>query len=183
MRALVVTDAAGRVMCRSLIRLVLRSDTFTPVVFCDPMFFTTGYSRELQLQLLLQAKELEAHMGIPVVHAGSVLPTLDGGGTTDAGAQDGDSEVGGAAGDAAAAGAEAAGDRASGGSDYFVEGGYVRRVSELDYEIVWVDLLEMDGVAPYTYSEELPYDELLQQHAPGVQASVRPRSSRHALTL
>lgn len=26
----------------------------------------------------------------------------------------------------------------------------------------------MDGVAPYTYSEELPYDELLQQHTAGV---------------
>ena len=25
----------------------------------------------------------------------------------------------------------------------------------------------MDGVAPYTYSEELPYDDLLDQHASG----------------
>jgi hypothetical protein len=33
---------------------------------------------------------------------------------------------------------------------------------------MWVELLEMDGVAPYTYSEELPYDELLQQHQSGV---------------
>lgn len=32
----------------------------------------------------------------------------------------------------------------------------------------WVDLIEMDGLAPYTYSEELPYDELLQQHKSGV---------------
>ena len=30
-RALVVTDPVGRVMCRSLIRLVLRSDTLSPV--------------------------------------------------------------------------------------------------------------------------------------------------------
>lgn len=28
----------------------------------------------------------------------------------------------------------------------------------------------MDGVAPYTYSEELPYDDLLRQHVPGVQS-------------
>ena len=53
-RALVVTDAVGRVMCRSIIRLVLRSDTLTPVIFCDPMFFTVGYSRELQRDLLDQ---------------------------------------------------------------------------------------------------------------------------------
>ena len=44
----------------------------------------------------------------------------------------------------------------------------MRRVKALDYEIAWVDLLEIDGVAPYSYSEELPYDELLQQHVPGV---------------
>ena len=55
MRALVVTDAVGRVMVRSLIRLVIRSDTLTPVIFCDPMFFTLGYSRDLQRELLLQA--------------------------------------------------------------------------------------------------------------------------------
>ena len=29
------------------------------------------------------------------------------------------------------------------------EGGYVRRVTELDYDVVWVELLECDGVAPY----------------------------------
>ena len=45
----------------------------------------------------------------------------------------------------------------------------MREVTELDYGIVWVDLLEMDGVAPHTYSEEQPYDDLLQQHTPGVQ--------------
>lgn len=33
----------------------------------------------------------------------------------------------------------------------------------------WVELLEIDGIAPYTYSEELPYDDLLAQHSPGVQ--------------
>ena len=36
-------------------------------------------------------------------------------------------------------------------------------------QVRWVDLLEFDGLAPYTYSEELPYDDLLQQHQPGVQ--------------
>ena len=39
-----------------LIRLVLRSDTLTPVIFCDPMFFTLGYDRSLQLELLRQVK-------------------------------------------------------------------------------------------------------------------------------
>ena len=62
-RALVVVDTAGRVMVRSLIRLLLRSDTLTPVIFCDPMFFTLGYSRELQRELLVQARMLEEHMG------------------------------------------------------------------------------------------------------------------------
>ena len=55
-RALVVTDAVGRVMVRSLIRLVLRSDTLTPVIFCDPMFFTLGFSRDLQRELLAQVR-------------------------------------------------------------------------------------------------------------------------------
>ena len=71
-RALVVTDPVGRVMCRSLIRLVLRSDTPTPVIFCDPMFFI-GYSRELQRDLRAGALAGGAQE-IPVVHAGSVLP-------------------------------------------------------------------------------------------------------------
>jgi len=132
-RALVVTDAVGRVMVRSLIRLVLRSDTLTPIIFCDPMFFTVGYSRELQQELLKQAQQLERWMQVPVVHAGSVLPL------------------------------EKDGELCEGN-------GYVRRVQSLDYDITWVELLEMDGVAPYTYSEELPYDDLLQQHNPGVQA-------------
>ena len=39
-----------------LVRLVLRSDTLTPVIFCDPMFFTLGYDRSLQLELLRQVK-------------------------------------------------------------------------------------------------------------------------------
>ena len=34
------------------------------------------------------------------------------------------------------------------------EGGYVRRVTELDYDVVWVELLDCDGVAPYGYSED-----------------------------
>ena len=45
-----------RAQVRSLIRLVVRSDTLTPVIFCDPMFFTLGYSRDLQRELLLQAR-------------------------------------------------------------------------------------------------------------------------------
>jgi len=152
-RALVVTDAVGRVMCRSLIRLVLRSDTLTPVIFCDPMFFTIGYSRELQRELLEQARRLEAHMQIPVVHAGSVLPTLDDGELCDGFCYYLDDDESG--------GRE--------GKMVSFESGYVRRVQALDYDITWVELLEMDGVAPYTYSEELPYDDLLQQHTPGVQ--------------
>jgi len=31
-----------------------------------------------------------------------------------------------------------------------------------------VDLEEVDGLAPYSYSEELPYDDTLDQHTPGV---------------
>ena len=80
-------------------------------------------------------------MGIPVLHAGSLLPAMP---------------------------AEAAAV-----ADDPTLGAYTRRVTELDYDIEWVDLLEMDGVAPYTYSEELPYDELLQQHTPGVQSRNR----------
>jgi len=58
-RALVVFDTARRVLARSLIRLLLRSDTLTPVIFCDPIFFTTDYSEELQLDVLKQARLLE----------------------------------------------------------------------------------------------------------------------------
>ena len=55
------------------------------------------------------------------------------------------------------------------------EGGYVRPVSKMGYDVVWVDLLEMDGVAPYSYSEELPYDDMLDQHASGVQERTADR--------
>jgi len=130
-RVLVVTDNVGRVMARSVIRLLLRSDTREPVIFADPMFFTLGFSYELQAELLYQARALQEHMGVPVVHACSVLAAPPEPGSCP-------------------------------------EGGYVRRVTELDYDVVWVELLECDGVAPYTYSEELPYDELLQQHTAGV---------------
>ena len=34
---------------------------------------------QLQRELLRQARELQEHMGIPVVHSGSVLPLEDGG--------------------------------------------------------------------------------------------------------
>ena len=37
-----------------------------------------GYSRDLQRELLVQARIMEEHMGVPVVHAGSVLPVLEG---------------------------------------------------------------------------------------------------------
>ena len=62
-------------------------------------------------------------------------------------------------------------------------GAYTRRVTELDYDIEWVDLLEMDGVAPYTYSEELPYDALLQQHTPGVLGRTPGAEEREARRL
>ena len=116
-RALVVRDASGRVLARSLVRLLLRSDTLTPVIFCDPVFFTKHYSRELQASLHAQARALELHTRVPVVHAGSLLPLLD---------------------------------------PPLAEGGHVRRVEKLGHSVVWVDLLEMDGIAPYTYSEARP---------------------------
>ena len=144
-----------------LIRLVLRSDTLTPVIFCDPMFFTLGYDRSLQLELLRQANELAVHMHIPVVHAGSVLPLLGGADCAEA-AQLAEGEL-------------AEGFRCRERSVEINFECYVRRVKALDYEIAWVDLLEIDGVAPYSYSEELPYDELLQQHVPGVQSRTPER--------
>lgn len=149
-RALVVMDKVGRLMARSIIRLVLRSDTLTPVIFCDPMFFTLGYSRVLQLELLRQARELAAHMQVPVVHAGSVLPVLN------------DGELG-------------DGFSCDAGPQQVHFECYTRHSQALDYDVVWVDLLEMDGVAPYSYSEELPFDELLQQHRPGVQTRTAER--------
>ena len=90
-------------------------------------------------------------MGIPVLHAGSLLPAMP------------------AEADAVA--------------DDPALGAYTRRVTELDYDIEWVDLLEMDGVAPYTYSEELPYDELLQQHTPGVLSRTPGAEEREARRL
>ena len=149
-RALVVRDANGDLLARSIVRLLLRSDTLTPIIFCDPIFFHKRDTPELRSSLLAQAKALESHMRVPVVHAGSVLPVLEGGSV-------GGGSVGGGGG--------------GGRSGFpYCGGAYVRRVQALDYDIRWVELLEMDGVAPYTYSEELPYDDLLQQHTPGVQA-------------
>ena len=46
---------------------------------------------------------------------------------------------------------------------------HVRRVTKLDYDMTFVDLVEFDGIAPYSYSEELPYDDMLDQHTAGVQ--------------
>ena len=184
-RALVVADTVGRVMCRSLIRLVLRSDTLTPVIFCDPMFFTLGYSRDLQRELLQQARALEEQMQIPVVHAGSVLPVVD---CVEDACTDGELAVdlgseaiqrfheSGQTEDANGlirAADEEGGPPILDRTRAIEGGGYVRRVAELDYDVTWVELIEMDGVSPYTYSEELPYDDLLQQHTPGVQSRNR----------
>ena len=152
-RALVVFDTAGRVLARSLIRLLLRSDTLTPVIFCDPIFFTTDYSEELQLDVLKQARALELWMQVPIVHACSVLPVMK-----DAGHQGATEMID---------GTQLQSDGSSNGSNIH-KGGYVRRVEKLGYDITWVELWEMDGVAPYTYSEELPYDNLLDQHRSGV---------------
>ena len=102
------------------------------VIFCDPIFFSKQYSRELRARLVAQARALERHCRVPVVHAGSVLPVLR-------------------------PNAYMAGG-----------GGHVRRVAAHGYDVTWVDLVELDGVAPYSYSEELPYDDLLEQHTPGV---------------
>lgn len=157
-RALVVFDAVGRVMVRALIRLVLRSDSLTPVIFCDPMFFTVGYSRELQREVLAQARRLEEHMQIPVVHAGSILPVLE---DCDVVAVEKDGQE-------CFVNPDALESWPEGDFGACAGQGYVRRVQVLDYDITWVELIEMDGVAPYTYSEELPYDDLLQQHEAGV---------------
>ena len=167
-RALVVRGPDGGVLARCLVRLLLRSDSLTPVlcrdpnctpqtytqaatqcaqaaalyaqaatlstqvIFCEPIFFSRQYSRELRASLHAQARALERHCRVPVVHAGSVLPVLR-------------------------------------PNAYMAEGcGHVRRVAAHGYDVTWVDLVEVDGVAPYSYSEELPYDELLEQHASGV---------------
>lgn len=141
-RVLCVVDDSGTILARSLIRLVLRSDTLTPVIFADPIFFNFGYTRALQRELLAQARVLEAYMGVPVVHSGSALPLLDGGELAPG----------------------VAFNTCPTRSKRITVEGYVREVSALGYNITWVELLEMDGVAPYTYSEELPYDDLLNQH-------------------
>lgn len=60
-RALAVMDSVGMVLVRSVVRLVLRSDSMTPVIFCDPMFFTLGYSKELQRVLLYQVRKCCSH--------------------------------------------------------------------------------------------------------------------------
>ena len=73
-RVLVVTDSVSRVMARSVVRLLVRSDTREPIIFADPMFFTLGFSYELQAELLYQARQLQEHMQVPVVHGCSVLP-------------------------------------------------------------------------------------------------------------
>ena len=54
-RALVVRGPNGGVLARCLVRLLLRSDSLTPVLFCEPIFFSTHYSRELRARLLAQA--------------------------------------------------------------------------------------------------------------------------------
>jgi len=130
-RALVVTDPdSNRVLARSLIRLLVRSDSLEPVVYCDPLFFHTGgFEQRLWAEIMRQAEVLRTHMAVPVVHACSTLDV-------------------------------APVDTA--------RGGYVREIKCLGYDVVWVDLLEIDGVAPYTYSEDLPWDDMLDQHRPGL---------------
>jgi hypothetical protein len=63
-RVLLVTDGVGRVMARSVVRLLVRSDTREPIIFADPMFFTLGFSYELQAELLYQARLLQEHMQV-----------------------------------------------------------------------------------------------------------------------
>ena len=149
-RALVVRSDGpdgGRILARSLVRLVLRSDTLTPIIFCDPIFFSKQYSKGVHSRLLEQAKELERYVGVPVVHAGSVLPVLEPDQRRQAWAQ------------------------RSGRPSITSLARYthVRRVTKLDYDMTFVDLVEFDGIAPYSYSEELPYDDMLDQHTAGVQ--------------
>jgi len=129
-RVLVVFDSVKRVLARSLIRLLVRSDTREPVIYCDALFFVSGGgTKTLLAEIREQATALAVHMQIPVVHAGCTLPY--------------------------APVNEAA-------------GGYIRDVKQLGYHVHWVDLLEIDGLSPYTYSEDLPWDEMLDQHTPGL---------------
>ena len=191
-RALVVSNAAGAIGARALVRLLIRSDTLTPILFCDPIFYTAGPSPALHARMLEEARRLERHMRVPVVHAGSILPVLDapsapsapasrgeqGGGhrARDArGAQHARSAPGAAHSAHSALGAAHSADgTGTGDADgrwhaHSAEGGYVRRVARLGHDVIWVDLVEMDGVSPFTYSEEMAYDQLLEQHTSGVQ--------------
>ena len=43
----------------SIIQLLLRSDSRTPVIYCDPIFFAREYTSELRADLLAQARALE----------------------------------------------------------------------------------------------------------------------------
>ena len=97
-------------------------------------------------------------MQIPVVHAGSILPVLE---DCDVVAVEKDGQE-------CFVNPDALESWPEGDFGACAGQGYVRRVQVLDYDITWVELIEMDGVAPYTYSEELPYDELLKQHTAGV---------------
>ena len=50
----------------------------------------------------------------------------------------------------------------------------VRRVATLDYDVAWVDLLEMDGVAPYSYSEVCSMCITCSMHAPDPDPNPNP---------
>ena len=76
-RALVVLDGAGSVLARSLVRLLLRSDTMTPVIFCDPIFFTKAYTRELRENIFAQARHHHARGGHQL-ECRCLLPVSDG---------------------------------------------------------------------------------------------------------
>jgi hypothetical protein len=52
------------VLARSLIRLVIRSDSFEPVIYCDALFFHNGYSPDLWRDIASQAEALGAHMKV-----------------------------------------------------------------------------------------------------------------------
>lgn len=110
------------------------------VIYCDALFLSpSGTSAcsaaELTQQIHMQAAALAEHMRIPVVHAGCTLPA----------------EPLAAAAEPAAAAPLPNGVRPA---SRVAEGqGYVREVRQLGYHVHWVDLLEIDGVSPYTYSE------------------------------
>lgn len=136
----------GSVLARSLIRLLIRSDTLQPVIYCDALFLnpsgTSAFSAaQLTEQIQAQATALAAHMRIPVVHAGCTLPAAPIAGAPPAASGDGAAHIG----DATSG--------QSGGKGVRDGVGYVREVRQLGYHVYWVDLLEIDGVSPYTYSE------------------------------